>query len=97
MRALAREWVARGIVSRIRYETVRRVLKNELTPWHRVQRCYPQVPPEVDFVIPREKVLDLYSQPYAARYPMICRDEQPKPRRADKRPPQPARPGQPTT
>ena len=32
LRALARELEARGIVSRIRYETVRCMLKNELTP-----------------------------------------------------------------
>ena len=38
-----------------------------------------------------------YSQPYDARYPVICRDEQPKLLRADKRPPQPARPGRPAT
>ena len=96
LRALARERVAWGIASRIRYETVRRVLKNELTPWRRVQRCYPPVP-EADFMISREKVLDLYSQPYDARYPVICRDEQPKPLRTDLRPPQPARPGHPAT
>ena len=40
---------------------------------------------------------DLYSQPSDARYPVIGRDEQPKPLRADKRPPQPARPGHPAT
>ena len=91
-RALARARVA----SRIRYETVRRVLKNELTPWRRVQRGYPPVP-EADFVIPMEAVLDLYSQPYAACYPVISRDEQPQPRRADKRPPHPASPGHPAT
>ena len=97
LRALARERVARGIVSRISYETVRRVLKNELTTWWRVQRGYPPVPPEADFVIPRERVLNLYSQPYNARYPVIGRDEQPKPLRADQRPSQPARPSRPAT
>ena len=94
LRALARKRVARGIVSRIRYETVRRVLKNELTICRRVQRCYSPVL-EADFVIPRERVLDLYSQPYETRYPVSCRDEQPKLLRADERPPQPARPGRP--
>ena len=44
-----------------------------------------------------EAVGDLYSQPYAARYPVIGRDEPPKPRRADKRTPQPARPVRPAT
>ncbi len=61
-----------------RAATVRRVLKNELTPWRRVQRCYPLVSPEADFVIPRERVLDRYHRPYDARYPVLCRDEQPK-------------------
>ena len=42
---------------------------------------------EADFVIPMERVLDLYSRPYDARYPVICMDEQPKPLRADKRTP----------
>ena len=64
------------------------MLKKELTPWRRVQRCYLPVPPEAD-----EAVLDLYSRPYDARYPVICLDEQPKSLRADKRPPPPARPG----
>ena len=64
------------------------MLKKELTPWRRVQRCYLPVPPEAD-----EAVLDLYSRPYDAHYPAIRLDEQPKSLRADKRPPPPARPG----
>ena len=40
LRALARELEVWGIVPRIRYETVRCVLKNELTPWCQVQRCW---------------------------------------------------------
>ena len=39
-------------------------------------------------MIPREAVRDLYRRPYTARYPVICRDEQPQLLRADKRPPQ---------
>ena len=46
---------------------------------------------------PGEAVQDLYSRPYDARYPVICMDAQPQSRRADKRPPQPARPGHPAT
>ena len=53
--------------------------------------------PEADFVIPMEAGLNRYSQPYATRYPVICRDEQPKPLRADKHPSQPACPGHPAT
>ena len=44
-----------------------------------------------------EKVLDLYSQPYDARYPVIYMDEHAKPLRADTRPSRPARPGCPAT
>ena len=97
MRALARELVARGMASRISYETVRRVLKKELTSWRRVPRCYPPVPPEADFVIRREAVRDRYSRPYDARYPEICRDEHAQFLRADKWPSHPARPGHPAT
>ena len=55
------------------------------------------MPPEADFVIPMEAVLDLYRRSYDARYPVLCRDEQPKSLRADKRPSHPARPGPPAT
>ena len=48
-----------------------------------------------DFVVPTETGLDLYSQPYDARYPVICMDEQHKQLLADKRSLQPARPGRP--
>ena len=44
-----------------------------------------------------EAVRDLYSQLYDARYPVICRDKPPKPRRATQWTPQPARPGCPAT
>ena len=44
-----------------------------------------------------EKVLNLYSQPYDARYPVIYMDEHAKPLRADTRLPCPARPGCPAT
>ena len=42
-----------------------------------------------------EAVLDLYLRLYDPRYPVICRDEQPKLLRSDKWPSQPARPGRP--
>lgn len=57
-----------------------------------MQRGYPPVPEEA-FVALMEKVLDLYSQPYDARCPGICRDEHAKLLRANTRPPHPARPG----
>ena len=59
-------------------------------------RGYPPVP-DAAFVGAREKGLHFYRRPYDARYPVICRDEQPKPLRSDKRPSQPARPGYPAT
>ena len=96
LRLLARELAARGVGPRISHETVRRTLKNELTPWRRVQRCYPPVQEEA-FVVAMEAVLDRYSRPYDARYPVICRDEHAKRLRADTRPSQPSRPGHPAT
>ena len=39
-----------------------------------------------------EAVLDLYSQPYDVRHPVICRDEQHKQLLADKQTPRPGRP-----
>ena len=65
-------------------------------PRRRVQRCYPPVRDET-FVGPMEAVLNLYSQPYDARYSVICKDEHVQPRRTDTRPPRPARPGRPAT
>ena len=70
--------------------------KNELTPWRRVPRGYPPARAAA-FAVPRAAVRNLYSRPYAARYPVIGRDEQPKPRRADRRTPAAARPGRPAT
>ena len=46
-------------------------------------------PAAANFAVPMEAVQALYSQLYGERYPVICRDEQPKPRQADKRAPQP--------
>ena len=48
-------------------------------------------------MVAMEAVLDRYSRPYDARYPVICRDEHAQPLRADKRPSQPSRPGHPAT
>ena len=63
LRVLARAREVRGIVPRIRYETVRCVKKR------------------TGALASGAAVLGLYSQPYDARYPVIGRDEQPKPRR----------------
>lgn len=42
-----------------------------------------------------EAVLDLYAEPYDARYPVVCLDERPCALRADKRAGLPMQPGQP--
>ena len=64
-----------------------------------MQRCYPPVSEAAfaAFVEAMEAVLNLYSRPYDARYPVICMDEHAKLLRADMRPPRPARPGHPAT
>ena len=81
-------------MSEISYETVRRTLKNELTICLRVQHGYPPVR-KAAFVAPMEEGLDLYGQPYDARYPVICRDERPKQLLAETRTPRPAQPRRP--
>ena len=96
LRALARAREARGIVPRIRYETVRCTLKNELTPWRRIQRRYPPVR-AADFVAPMKRCGSSIAGRTMRAPPVICRDEQPKQLRADKRTPRPARPGRPAT
>jgi hypothetical protein len=48
-----------------------------------------------EFVWRREDVLDLYAQPYDARYPVVCFDESPYQMVGEVRHPQPAQPGQP--
>ncbi len=62
-------------IDSVSYETVRKGLnKNELKPWKVKKWC---IPPEADgeFVACMEDVLDLYTQPYNADYPVICMDE----------------------
>lgn len=44
-----------------------------------------------------EEVLALYGQPYDARHPVICMDEQPNQLLAATRTPRPAQPGRPVT
>ena len=59
-----------------------------------MQHGYPSVR-EAACVAPMEEKLDLYGQPYDARYPVICRDEQPKQLLAETRTPRSAQPGRP--
>ena len=97
LRLRAHQLEARAVVTQLSYETVRRTPeKDELPPWRRLQRCYPPVC-EAEFVGPMEEVLDLYGQPYDARYPVICMDERPKQLLAERQTPHPARSGRPAT
>ena len=48
-----------AVIQNDQYETVRYTLKNELTPWYRVQRGYPPVQAAA-LVVPMEERLDLY-------------------------------------
>ena len=57
------------------------------------QWCFPKV--ETDFVWRMEDVLDLYAEPYDARYPMVCFDELPCALQADVVAPQACVPGHP--
>ena len=73
-------------MTRIRYETVRCALKNELTTCFRAPRGYP-LGRAADFAVPMEAERDLYNQPCVARYPALCRNEPPKPLRDRQRTP----------
>jgi hypothetical protein len=42
-----------------------------------------------------EDLLDLYAQPYDARYPVVCVDESPSQLVGERRHPQPLQPGNP--
>ena len=61
-----------------------------------MQHGYPSVR-EAAFVAPMEEELDLYGQPYDARYPVSCRDERPKHLLTETRTPRPAQPRRPVT
>ena len=53
------------------------------------------IPPKTNatFVAQMEEVLDLYQEPYAARFPLVCMDEKSKQLIGDTRMPLPPRPG----
>lgn len=53
------------------------------------------IPPDAqcEFVAAMEDVLDVYSRPYSAEYPVVCADEQPRQLIAEKRVPIPPAPG----
>ncbi|HYQ91885.1 MAG TPA: IS630 family transposase [Candidatus Competibacteraceae bacterium] len=94
MQLLADRLIELRQVEAISHDTVRRILKkNHLKPWQRKEWCIPRVSP--DYVWHMEDVLELYAEPYDARYPQICFDESPVQLTSEKRRPLPVRPGQP--
>jgi hypothetical protein len=64
-----------------------------LKPWLRAEWRIPAVSPE--FVWRMEDVLELYAEPYDARYPVVCLDESPYQLLSEARQPILAKPGQP--
>ena len=90
---LCDELKRRRVVRSISHETVRKVLKkNELKPWRQEMWC---IPPQENaaFVCAMENVLEVYTRPYDASYPVICMDESSKQCAQEVRPPQGMRPG----
>jgi DDE superfamily endonuclease len=65
-----------------------------LKPWRREQWCLPTV--SAAFVWRMEDILDLYAEPYARRYPVVCFDESPYQLVSETRQPLPVAPGRPT-
>jgi hypothetical protein len=68
--------------------------KKEIKPWLKEQWC---IPPHEDsaFVCNMEDILEVYTQPYDPKRPLICIDEMPKQLLADTRKSVPVQMGQP--
>ncbi|WP_243147252.1 IS630 family transposase [Scytonema sp. UIC 10036] len=94
MQLLADRLVTIGIIDLISDETIRRTLKkNEIKPWLKEQWCIPKV--DAEYVLRMENLLDLYSQPYDPKRPVVCFDERPYQLLEDVREPLPTQPKQP--
>ena len=80
-------------IDSISYETVRRVLENEIKPWRQIGWV---IPPHgnAEFVATMERVLDVYRRPYDPARPVVCMDETPRQFIREVHVPLPARPGQ---
>ena len=65
--------------------------KNALKPWQKKEWCIPKV--SAEFVANMEDLLDLYTQPYDPRRPVVCFDETSTQLLAETRPSLPPRPG----
>lgn len=93
MQLLADRLVTIGIIDLISDETIRRTLKkNEIKPWLKEQWCIPKV--DAEYVLRMEDLLDLYSQPYDPKLPVVCFDERPYQLLEDVREPLPTQPKQ---
>ena len=68
--------------------------KNGLKPWQTKRFCIPEKD-RARFVAHREKILDVYSEPYDDTHPLICMDEAAKQVVSDVDPALPMTPGQP--
>lgn len=94
MQLLADELVVLTDVDDLSRETVRRRLaEKKLKPWQRKMWCIPAV--DAEFVARMEDVLDLYDEPYDARFPVVNFDETPIQLIGETRVPVPPAPGRP--
>jgi len=81
-------------VESISRETIRRRLEEkDIKPWQHKMWCIPTV--DAEFVCRMEDVLDLYSEDYDPKHPVVCFDESPMQIIGEIREPIPAKPGQP--
>jgi hypothetical protein len=95
LRLLAQEMVRLEYADELSYETVHRVMReNVLKPWLRKEWC---IPPgsQAKFVYYMEDVLDIYQRPADPKLPLICFDETPVQLVSEKRQPIPMKAGQP--
>jgi len=95
LRLLAQEMVRLEYADELSYETVHRVMgENVLKPWLRKEWC---IPPgsQAEFVYYMEDVLDVYQRPADPKLPLICFDETPVQLVSEKRQPIPMKSGQP--
>jgi transposase len=93
LRLLTDRMVALEYVESISYETVRRVLKNEIKP--HLKQCW-CIPPagNAEFVCRMEDILEVYTRPLDPQRPVVCMDETSKQLLAETRIALPPQPGQ---
>jgi transposase len=93
------ELLAGELIRLVEHETVsretirRRLRENDLKPWQRKMWCVPKV--DAEYVARMEDVLELYTEPPNARFPVISFDETPTQLIGEARLPVPQAPGRP--